>query len=105
MKVVKEMGRDTDLVSIIGALRRISLPASIGFDSPKEVGKAFIAWRFRLTHEEVETLDLLAKGLRNDKIAEAVNVSEIKSVKNRVQAILDKLKVENRTKAAVIAAR
>lgn len=105
MKSQPKMAQDSAVSSINGDLRMISLPCSIGFEKPKEVGKALIAWRYRMTYEEVETLDLLAKGLTNEEITEALGLQEIKSVKNRVQSILDKLKVENRTKAAAVAFR
>lgn len=47
----------------------------------------------------------MAKGLTNEQLTQALDLQEEKSVKNRIQAILNKMHVKNRTKAAVIATR
>lgn len=53
-----------------------------------------------LTVREGEVLDLLASGLRNIDIAEALGVKP-KTVKNHMSAVLNKLQVADRTAAAI----
>ena len=55
-----------------------------------------------LTEREVEILQLVAKGLSNDEIAEKLVVSE-KTVRTHVSHILAKLQLANRTLAALYA--
>jgi DNA-binding NarL/FixJ family response regulator len=57
-----------------------------------------------LTRRELEVLELLGKGLRNREIAGQLHISE-KTVKNHVSSILFKLQVNDRTEAALLAAR
>jgi DNA-binding NarL/FixJ family response regulator len=57
-----------------------------------------------LTRREMEVLELLGKGMRNRDIAGTLYVSE-KTVKNHVTAILAKLHVNDRTEAALLAAK
>jgi DNA-binding NarL/FixJ family response regulator len=57
-----------------------------------------------LTPREVEVLELLARGLDNSGIAQALYLSQ-HTVKNHVSSILIKLQVENRIQAAVRAVR
>lgn len=57
-----------------------------------------------LTDREQEVLKLLAKGLSNHEIAEALFVHE-RTVAKYVSSILGKLQVENRTQAALFAIR
>ncbi len=52
--------------------------------------------RFGLTQKEADILDLLAEGLTNGKIAEAVMIVEA-SVKYRLKRIMEKTGTENRT--------
>jgi DNA-binding NarL/FixJ family response regulator len=58
----------------------------------------------RLTPQEQRILDLLAEGLTNRQIAEALHLSE-KTVKNYVSNLLAKLGMSRRTEAAVYAVR
>ncbi|UCC67965.1 MAG: response regulator transcription factor [Armatimonadota bacterium] len=57
-----------------------------------------------LTPREMEVLELLGNGLRNREIAERLYISE-KTVKNHISSILSKLQVNDRTEAALLAAR
>jgi DNA-binding NarL/FixJ family response regulator len=58
----------------------------------------------QLTRREMEVLELLASGMRNRQIAEKLFLSE-KTVRNHISAILGKLHANDRTEAALIAAR
>lgn len=57
-----------------------------------------------LTSREREILKALAEGLDNEAIAERLGISE-RTVRNHVVALLDKLGVESRLQAVVLAAR
>lgn len=57
-----------------------------------------------LTRREMEVLELLGKGLKNREIAEQLHISQ-KTVKNHVSSIFFKLQVNDRTEAALLAAR
>jgi DNA-binding NarL/FixJ family response regulator len=58
----------------------------------------------QLTRREREVLELLATGLRNKEIAAQLQLAE-KTVRNHISTILGKLHVNDRTEAALIAAR
>jgi DNA-binding NarL/FixJ family response regulator len=58
----------------------------------------------KLTPRELDVLRLIANGLSNPDIAERLFLSE-GTVRNYVSSILNKLKVEDRTQAAVLALR
>jgi DNA-binding NarL/FixJ family response regulator len=58
----------------------------------------------QITKRETEVLEHLAGGLRNREIAKRLFLSE-KTVRNHVSAILGKLHANDRTEAALIAAR
>lgn len=57
-----------------------------------------------LTEREADILRLLAQGASNQEIAEALSVSE-KTVRNRLSEIFSKLRLNNRTQAALYALR
>jgi DNA-binding NarL/FixJ family response regulator len=58
----------------------------------------------QLSEREKEVLGLLAKGLSNAEIAARIYLSE-GTVRNYVSSIFEKLGVEDRTQAAVLAIR
>lgn len=58
----------------------------------------------KLTRRETEVLDLLASAMRNRQIAQRLGLAE-KTVRNHISAILGKLQANDRTEAALIAAR
>ncbi len=58
----------------------------------------------QLTRRELEVLEALAGGLANRQIGERLGISE-KTVRNHISAILGKLHANDRTEAALIAAR
>lgn len=60
--------------------------------------------QFSLTDREVEVLDLIAKGLTNIEISKIISISP-HTVKSHVIHIFNKLGVNDRTQAAVLAAR
>jgi DNA-binding NarL/FixJ family response regulator len=55
-----------------------------------------------LTRREVEVLELLGAGMRNRAIAEKLFISE-KTVRNHITSIFEKLQVNDRTEAALLA--
>ncbi len=55
-----------------------------------------------LTPREKEVLELIAKGMNNREIAEALFISE-RTVKNHVNSILSRLNLRDRTQAAILA--
>lgn len=57
-----------------------------------------------LTDREREVLGLIGKGMRNKEIADALFISE-KTVKNHISKIFEKLEVNSRAEAALLAAR
>jgi DNA-binding NarL/FixJ family response regulator len=57
-----------------------------------------------LTTREIQVLELVAKGLRNKEIASSLYISE-ETVQGHMKHILSKLKVNDRTRAAVVAAQ
>jgi two-component system, NarL family, response regulator LiaR len=79
------------LMSAVAA--KIEPPVSHAPASPKE-----------LTERELEVLRLIAGGLNNHEIADALVISE-KTVKTHVSSILSKLHLEDRTQAAIYALR
>jgi DNA-binding NarL/FixJ family response regulator len=56
----------------------------------------------QLTERELEVLKLIARGLSNAQIAEELTVGEA-TVKTHVARVLDKLELQNRVQAAILA--
>ncbi len=107
--------KDASLEEIASAVR--AAHAGEGFLSPGLVARVVREFtRFdrmargqrklfaQLTKREAEVLELLADGLRNKAIAQRLFLSE-KTVRNHISAILGKLHANDRTDAALIAAR
>jgi DNA-binding NarL/FixJ family response regulator len=81
------------------------LPASLGLDRSSAGSEG--EFRARLTHltpQQVRVLMMLSEGLPNKQIAHGLGVSEA-TAKAHVSAILQKLKVDNRTQAVILAKR
>jgi two-component system NarL family response regulator len=57
-----------------------------------------------MTDREVQVLELIARGLSNKEIGEALTIAE-GTVKAHVNSLLDKLEARDRTEAAMIALR
>ena len=98
------MSAGSPLNSIYGELRPIYIPTGIGYDDPREVGRALADHRYNLTPKELEALEYVASGLTNGELAIALNLTEDK-VKDLLESLYKKLGVNNRTEAAFIALR
>jgi DNA-binding NarL/FixJ family response regulator len=107
--------KDASLPQIAEAIR--AARAGEGFLSPGLVGRVIHEFTrvdqmvrdqrhlfAELTRRETEVLELLAGGLTNRQIAGRLFLSE-KTVRNHISAILEKLQANDRTEAALIAAR
>ncbi len=109
--LLKDAGAD-DLISAIRRvfdgeiLLRAELAASIldEFKRAKEVPEHPEHRLSELTEREATILRLLARGASNAEIAEDLGVSE-KTVRNRLSEIFSKLRLNNRTQAALYALR
>ena len=64
-----------------------------------------IAWKYDLSRQEVQLVELIAEGLTNGEIAERVSVAEENTIKQRLKVLFRKLGVRHRVQAASIAAR
>ncbi|MDP4085851.1 MAG: response regulator transcription factor [Bacillota bacterium] len=87
--------------SLVKEYRRLSsnsLTKSGGFSQPIEIRRPL----HLLTRRECEVLQMLADGKSNRAIGEALFISE-KTVKNHVSNILQKMNVNDRTQAVVVA--
>ncbi len=70
----------------------------------KRAGKNLLGPSDELSERELEVLQLLVQGLRNGEIAEELSVT-IDTVKSHMSRIMDKLAVNDRTQAALLALR
>ena len=93
IRVVSQGGSLLQPVIASKLLKHISQPPDATQDLPES-----------LTERESEVLSLLAKGMTNKEIAEALVITE-RTVKFHVSAILTKLGASNRTEAVTIAAQ
>jgi DNA-binding NarL/FixJ family response regulator len=108
--------KDADANDLIDSIRRVSegetllnadMAASIlaEFKRVKEVTPEHAEHKLSdLTEREAAILRLLAQGASNQEIAEKLEVSE-KTVRNRLSEIFSKLRLNNRTQAALYALR
>ncbi|MBS3965782.1 MAG: response regulator transcription factor [Truepera sp.] len=110
------MLKDADSADLIDAIRRVAegetllnaeMAASI-LDEFKKIKEELPHHPehplSELTEREAMILRYLARGDSNQQIAEALNVSE-KTVRNRLSEIFSKLRLNNRTQAALYALR
>jgi DNA-binding NarL/FixJ family response regulator len=80
-------------------------PADIDLSQPVDKETADIVRRLAtLTPQQVRVLMMLSQGLLNKQIAYEIGVSEA-TVKAHVSAILEKLDVDSRTQAVIVAAK
>lgn len=104
--------KDTPRVQLLKAIREVahgqaSLQPSIAmkvisdFEKPNVSGDSS---NEHLTHREMETLKLIARGLSNQEIALEMVVNE-RTIAKYVSSILNKLHLANRTQAALYALR
>jgi DNA-binding NarL/FixJ family response regulator len=77
-------------------------PDGVGKDEGVARDRALAARLSRLTPQQIRVLMMLSEGHPNKKIAHALSVSEA-TAKAHVSAILEKLEVENRTQAVILA--
>jgi two-component system response regulator DegU len=92
---------------LINQLRRMTYLDEVGVVAPgqavKEAGVKYVHNdNSPLTKREAEVLRLMAEGKSNKSIGEALFISE-KTVKNHVSSILQKLEVDDRTQAVIVA--
>ncbi|MCR8632358.1 MULTISPECIES: response regulator [Paenibacillus] len=92
---------------LINQLRRMTYLDEVGVAgagaAPKEAGVKYIHTDTSpLTRREAEVLRLMAEGKSNKMIGEFLFISE-KTVKNHVSSILQKMEVDDRTQAVIVA--
>lgn len=92
-----------DLQSLIGPLRQILIPESAGFENPRELGRAMMAWKFGLSPAEIRLLEFVVAGFTNAEIAERMELEEENTVKQRLKLVFRKLGIRHRVQAASIA--
>nr|WP_279630133.1 response regulator transcription factor [Paenibacillus protaetiae] len=113
--LLKDTEPEEMLESVRGALRgevifRTALAAKLigkAYQSRQTGGiepERIMALRSLFTNRELEVLQQMAYGLRNEEIAAALSVSE-STVKTHVHRILQKFDVQDRTQAVVYAIR
>ncbi len=107
--------KDADANDLIDAIRRVGegetlLNAELAVSILDEFRKVEMLPEHpehtlsELTEREADILRLVARGTSNQEIAEALAVSE-KTVRNRLSEIFSKLRLNNRTQAALYALR
>lgn len=85
-------------------LREIEAPSEMSAAKSEQNGNGHAAGKDPLTEREVEVLQLVARGLTNQEIAQSLVISE-RTVGNHIGSILRKLHLANRTQAALYALR
>lgn len=96
--------KDTDAQSLYRAIRDVNIGKTyihpnLAFDIIVQKDKNLDI--DKLTSREKEVLSMISRGLSNDDIAEKLVISE-KTVRNHVSNIYRKLKVKDRTQAALL---
>jgi DNA-binding CsgD family transcriptional regulator len=91
------------LISLLGEMTPLYVPLYLGFDDPREVARALVAWRFGLCVDEVNLLEQVATGLTNNEIADRLALVDENTIKNRIHNLYNKLGVKNRSLATRIA--
>ncbi len=91
-------GENVVAKELLGTLARIVRGDTGAGAAPAQPSASFV----ELTPREMEILEQVAKGLSNKLIAKALNITD-GTVKLHVKAILRKLGVDSRVKAAVLA--
>ncbi|MGV8145604.1 MAG: response regulator [Alkaliphilus sp.] len=100
--------KDAESESLTKAIRDVykgetSVPPNIVFENQTPYGQMVDEkGKGGLTKREYEVLILIAEGITNKEIAERLFISE-KTVKNHVSSIFKKIKVNDRTQAAIYA--
>jgi DNA-binding NarL/FixJ family response regulator len=89
---------DGDALLAPSVTRRL-IASFVSKSPPNQGGPAGLS---QLTDREVEVLKLIARGLSNAQIAESLVVGET-TVKTHVARLLDKLELQNRVQAAILA--
>lgn len=74
------------------------------FNSKESLGEKIIKSIDQLTERELEILEMVSKGLTNQEIADCLFLSE-NTIKKYISNILNKLQVNNRVEAAMLAYR
>ena len=100
---MKQFYESGEVIGLQGYMAPLFIPRNLGFTDPREIGQALIAWRFKLSHDEVLLLELVATGLSNNQIAAQLDLAEEKTVKNRIHSIYIKLDACNRAEATRVA--
>jgi NarL family two-component system response regulator LiaR len=85
-------------------LRELEAPSEYSVPKPDQNGNGHPSGKDPLTDREVEVLQLVARGLTNQDIAKSLVISE-RTVGNHIGSILRKLRLANRTQAALYALR
>lgn len=87
--------------NLVNEFRRLSINGQTCSQESQQVTEIYRPYHI-LTRRECEVLQLLADGKSNRKIGEELFISE-KTVKNHVSNILQKMNVNDRTQAVVVA--
>jgi DNA-binding NarL/FixJ family response regulator len=89
-------------MSLYGSLRSVLIPQDIGFEDPREIGRALAQRRYDLSRTDIQVLEYVVQGLSNAQIAERMRVVEEGTIKSRLSSIFSKLGVNHRAQAAAI---
>jgi DNA-binding NarL/FixJ family response regulator len=66
-------------------------------------GRALLAWKYELSREEMQVVELIAAGYKNEEIRAQLGLADENTVKGRIKSIFSKMHVGNRVRVAVIA--